>query len=258
MIYIQIWAGGHCRQCYKSWSAGSDGIYESYCKVLSKVLRAPCYLSCGKQINPIGKPMPNRRSKAKLPTSLPRATARAAGRRTVHVGTCSRFERSTGLAQQPRQQPYIWTRNARLNGLCRRKQTPRTARAPPPPPGYPARAAKGKAFPLLGPSTQTRRSALPAAPSRRRDCHFTDTHSQSILRHLLMVEGGCRRMTVSPMASHAALRNSPNSSLPLERTRNIISDRVSNCESKCRIARSACWHVCGCSRAVAVEVGKER
>ena len=38
------------------------------------------------------------------------------------------------------------------------------------------------------------------APSRRRDCHFADIPSPSILKHLLKVEGGCSRMTVSPTA----------------------------------------------------------
>ena len=36
--------------------------------------------------------------------------------------------------------------------------------------------------------------------SRRRDCHFTDIHSPSILKHLLK-GGGCGRMTVSPTAT---------------------------------------------------------
>ena len=34
--------------------------------------------------------------------------------------------------------------------------------------------------------------------SRRRDCHFADNPSPSILKHLLKREGGCSRMTVSP------------------------------------------------------------
>ena len=39
-----------------------------------------------------------------------------------------------------------------------------------------------------------------SAPSRRRDCHFADALSPSILKQLLMVEGGCSRMKVSPTA----------------------------------------------------------
>ena len=36
--------------------------------------------------------------------------------------------------------------------------------------------------------------------SRGRDCHFTDISSPSLLIHLLKVEGGCSRMTVSSTA----------------------------------------------------------
>ena len=36
--------------------------------------------------------------------------------------------------------------------------------------------------------------------SHWRDCHFADAPSPSLLKHLLKVEGGCSRMTVSPMA----------------------------------------------------------
>ena len=38
--------------------------------------------------------------------------------------------------------------------------------------------------------------------SRRRDCHFTDALSPSLLKHQLKGEGGCSRMTVSPTARH--------------------------------------------------------
>ena len=38
------------------------------------------------------------------------------------------------------------------------------------------------------------------APSRRRDCHFDDTPFLFLLKHLLKVEGGCSKMTVSPTA----------------------------------------------------------
>ena len=37
-------------------------------------------------------------------------------------------------------------------------------------------------------------------PSRRRDCHFADTPSSSLLERLLDGRGGCSRMSVSPTA----------------------------------------------------------
>ena len=40
-------------------------------------------------------------------------------------------------------------------------------------------------------------------PGRRRDCHFADTPSPSLLKHLLNVEGGCSRVAVSPPAAVA-------------------------------------------------------
>ena len=40
-------------------------------------------------------------------------------------------------------------------------------------------------------------------PSRRQDCHFADALSPSLLIHLLTVEGGGSRMTVSPTARDA-------------------------------------------------------
>ena len=36
--------------------------------------------------------------------------------------------------------------------------------------------------------------------SRRRDCHFDDTPCLSLLKHLLKVQGGAIKMTVSPTA----------------------------------------------------------
>ena len=58
----------------------------------------------------------------------------------------------------------------------------------------------GLALSLTGPAV-----LCPGAASRRRDCHFTDIPSASILKHLLKGEGGCSRMTVSPTARHCLL-----------------------------------------------------
>ena len=44
--------------------------------------------------------------------------------------------------------------------------------------------------------------------SRRRDCHFDDNPFVSLLKHLIKVEGGCSRMTVSPTARPADHRRS--------------------------------------------------
>ena len=41
--------------------------------------------------------------------------------------------------------------------------------------------------------------------SRRRDCHFPDTPSPFLLKHLLKGEGGCSRMRVSPTARQGAV-----------------------------------------------------
>ena len=57
-------------------------------------------------------------------------------------------------------------------------------------------ALRGRAWRLDG--SLVSRSWPGAQSSRRRDCHFTDISSPSMLKHLLKVEGGCSRMTVSP------------------------------------------------------------
>ena len=55
------------------------------------------------------------------------------------------------------------------------------------------------------------RSALSAhcrarhVPSRRRDSQFADAPSASRLKRLLKGEGGCSKMTFSPMATHASV-----------------------------------------------------
>ena len=58
------------------------------------------------------------------------------------------------------------------------------------------------------PAPRTKTGARPG-PSRRREfCHFADTPSPSILKHLLNVEGGCSRMTVSPTATRTPRHSS--------------------------------------------------
>ena len=49
--------------------------------------------------------------------------------------------------------------------------------------------------------TASAASCIGVPPSHWRDCHFADALSPSLLKHLLKTEGGCSRMTVSPMAS---------------------------------------------------------
>ena len=67
--------------------------------------------------------------------------------------------------------------------------------------------APGKYSSVCGKRTSKsvlRLAAVPDTPSRRRDCHVTDTLCLSLLKHLLKVQGGCHQMPVSPTAGRAA------------------------------------------------------